>query len=400
MNRVAFLVLLAFAFVLPWEDSVMLPGVGSIGRLFSMLLLVTGALALLTSGGVRLKRPTLFLVLFLSFTLWSAASFLWSLDQAATLGQAAIRVQLFLLAFFIWQLVDSSERRLAVLQAYVLGCTAAAGSAIINYLMGMEAVYQRYSVTGVDPNEFATFLALGIPMAWIILISGRHRGLFWPTLLFIPLALLGIVLTSSRGGALVALVALSVIPLTLAAVPRSSRKALWLVAVVSAGGLVIAAPQLAELLDSSLERLSSTTRELSSGTLNERAELWSAGFQLFEEHPFVGVGAGAFPLAVRPFAGIEKVAHNSFISVFVELGPAGLLLLLAMLLTAALPLLRLPRAEGICYLILLGTLALGMLPLTWEGRKITWFILALVTTPAAVIINGWVRHSSQEKISA
>lgn len=387
MNSVAHALLLMLAFVLPWEDSMVLPGIGSIGRLFSVLLLAASSLALLVPGGIRLRRPSLFLLLALGFVLLSCISLLWSLDPSSTLVQLAIRLQLFLLVFFIWQLVDSPGRRLAVMQAYVLGCCVAALNAVLNYATGSEAVYQRYSASGTDPNEFATILALGIPMAWLIVLSGRHRPLFWPTLLSIPLAVFGVLLTSSRGGALVTLAALACIPLTIAALPRRRRTAVWLVAAMGMSGLALAGPQLADFLSSSLTRLASTSRELSSGTLNERSEIWSAGFRLLEGHVLRGVGAGAFPEAVAPLVGDPKVAHNTFISILVELGPLGLLIFVTALLSVALPLLRLPRQEMICYLLLAGTLVLGLLPLTWEGRKVTWFVLALLTTASTVIVG-------------
>jgi O-antigen ligase len=264
----------------------------------------------------------------------------------------------------------------------------AALSATFNYITGSESVYQRYSATGTDPNEFATILALGIPMAWVILLSGRHRAWFWPTLLYIPLALFGVLLTSSRGGALVTAVALMVIPLTLQALPRRRKAAFWLVAVLGLAGLVMAGPQLAEFIGTSVARLSSTSRELASGTLNERSEIWSAGFSVFAEHRWLGVGAGAFPEAVAPLAGLPKVAHNSFVSVLVELGPAGLLIFLLIFLCVALPLLRLPGRELICYAFLFGTLLLGLLPLTWESRKVTWFILSLLTTVSSLVLGA------------
>lgn len=388
MNRFAYLMLLGLAFVLPFEDSIMIPAVGSIGRLFTALLMLSGMLALFVPGGIRLRRPSLFLLLAGAYTLWSVASIFWTVDQSVMLVQAGVRVQLLLLVFFTWQLLEGEARQLGALQAYVLGSTAAAISAILNYLAGAEAVFQRYSVSGVDPNEFATFLALGIPAAWFIILSGRHRNLFWPTLLFIPLALLGILLTSSRGGALVALVALSAVPLTLSELPSGRKRSFWFAAILAAAGLTLAAPQLVDVFESSIQRLASTSQELTSGTLNERSELWNAGLDLYEQHSLLGVGAGAFARAVGPYAGTENVAHNTYISVLVELGPLGLLLLLSILLSVGLPLLRLPAAQQVCYLILLLTLVLGMLPLTWEGRKITWFMLTLITAAGTLVLSG------------
>lgn len=388
MNRLAYLLLLGLAFVLPFEDSIMIPAIGSIGRLFATLLLLSGTLALIVPGGFRLRRPSPLLLLASVYLFWSAASIFWTLDQTVMLVQIGTRLQLLLLVFFTWQVLASENRQLGALQAYVLGCSAATVSAILNYLAGSEAVFQRYSVSGVDPNEFATFLALGIPAAWYIILSGRHKRLFWPTLLFIPLALLGILLTSSRGGALVALVALSVVPLTLSALPRSSKRAFWGVTLVTVAGLSVAAPQLVDVFESSIQRLASTSRELTSGTLNERSELWNAGLNLYEQHPLLGVGVGAFPRAIAPYAGTENVAHNTYVSVLVELGPLGLFLLLSILFSTGLPLLRLPTARQICYLILLLTLALGMVPLTWEGRKITWFMLTLITAAGTLVFRA------------
>lgn len=388
MTRVARFTLVCLAFVLPWEDSLVVPGVGSIGRVLTLLAITTGFLALLAPGGLRLRRPTIFLAAALAFFLWSGLSFFWSADRTATLVQFAIRGQLFLLVFFIWQLATDRAGQLALLQAYVLGCIVAVFSAIFNYVSGSEAVYQRYSASGVDPNEFATILALGIPMAWIIVLSGRNRLLAWLSLLFIPLAIFGILLSSSRGGALVALVGLSIIPLTFAALPRTRRRAVAAVAALGVLGLLAFAPEIGSTFTASVERLAGTSRELSTGTLNERSEIWSAGLTLFESHALLGVGAGAFPEAIARFTHVPKVAHNSFISIMVELGPLGLLLFGAVCLSVAVPLLRLPRLELLSYLVLLITLLIGLVPLTWEGRKFTWFVLALISAAAGTVLGS------------
>src|SRR5690606_34663340 len=94
---------------------------------------------------------------------------------------------------------------------------------IRNFVLGNEAVYQRFSVSNTDPNDYALILALAIPMAWDLFANQRGyvRVL---NLLCIPLALVGIILTGSRGGSLAAAVALLVIPLGFMSLDRFGRR--------------------------------------------------------------------------------------------------------------------------------------------------------------------------------
>lgn len=386
MNRLATLALLAFAFVLPWEDSLLVPGVGSLGRISGLLLLVCALPGLFHGNRLRLRLPSVLLLAMTLFVIWSALSYFWSADPAATLRHSVSRLQLLALVFLIWQLIERPQHLQRVMLAYVLGCYVAIGSAVVNFLSGTEFVYQRYSATGTDPNDFATMLALGIPMAWL-LIQKRTGGIwFWPLLLYLPAVLGAILLTSSRGGAIVTLLALLVIPLTIRSLDLPRRLGFWFMAGVAALGLIYAAPLVIETVSSSLQRLSSTAAEVASGTLNERADLWEAGRRAFEDAGLLGTGAGAFENTVAPYAGQPKIAHNTYLSVLVELGPVGLLLFLSCLLATALPLLRLRDPERTILLVLLLTLVVGLLPLTWEVRKVTWFVLVLVTAAGTTVI--------------
>ena len=67
-------------------------------------------------------------------------------------------------------------------------------------------------------------------------------------------------------------------------------------------------------------------------------------------------------------------------------GPTLLLFVLC-LLSVTVPLLRLPDPERRVLLILGLTLVVGLLPLTWEVRKVTWFVMVLMTTMGTVVIS-------------
>ncbi len=387
MTRLAALALLGFAFVLPWEDSLVLPFLGSIGRVSGLVLMVAALPALFVQGRLRLRYPSVFLVLMALFMLWSSLSLYWSQDPANTFAHVITRLQLLVLAYLVWQLMETPLHALGAMRAYVLGCYVAVGSAAYNFVSGSEATWQRYSAAGTDPNEFATMIALGIPMAWLLVHREKRTLWFWPLLLYLPVALGAVVLTSSRGGALVTIVALLVVPMTLHALKARRRVAFWALAAVGMVGMLQFAPQISQFASTSINRLLSTVSEVTEGTLNERALIWDAGFRVYEQNPLLGVGAGGFEKSVASIIGFERVAHNTYISVFVETGPVGLVLFGAALLAALASVWRNPPVERAVLLVLLMTLLVGIIPLTWEYRKVTWFVLVLATAFGTTVIG-------------
>ena len=76
-------------------------------------------------------------------------------------------------------------------------------------------------------------------------------------------------------------------------------------------------------------------------------------------------------------------AHNTFFSILLEEGVIGFALFFALLLTLMLSAWRLPHVERIFWLCILATWAVGALDLTWEDRKPTWFIFALLIAVTA-----------------
>jgi len=71
-------------------------------------------------------------------------------------------------------------------------------------------------------------------------------------------------------------------------------------------------------------------------------------------------------------------AHNTFLSVLVELGVAGALLLLALLASLYYSALRMPYVEKCFWIVLLTTWVVGVSALTWEYYKPTWLLFGLL----------------------
>ena len=134
------------------------------------------------------------------------------------------------------------------------------------------------------------------------------------------------------------------------------------------------------------QRLATTTTELTRGTLHRRTLIWKAGLRVLRRHPVRGIGAGAYPEAVRPQLGIPGVpghyyvAHNTFLSVLVECGAIGFGVYALLLGTLAMYVWTLPSTERALWAIMLAVWAVGVSTLTWEHYKPSWLIVALIMT--------------------
>jgi O-antigen ligase len=129
--------------------------------------------------------------------------------------------------------------------------------------------------------------------------------------------------------------------------------------------------------------------EVQGGHFGGRGKLWEAGLEVFPENPVFGYGTGGYKSAITPKLGLAaQVAHNSFLSVLVEQGIVGFLLYMMMFLAVFRSILKLPVLERRFALVLLVTLAVAMLPLTWEDRRPAWFVLAALVGLSNAPIAG------------
>jgi len=138
MSNAAFWSLWCFVFVLPWDKFILMPVLGSIPRLVGLAASAVGVVHVLARRRVRpLSWFHLFAIL---FVLWAGVSAFWSIDPQATRVRFLTYIQLVVLVWLIWEIAWSPERQRALLQAYVLGVSFAAGFTIHTYLLGVPAI--------------------------------------------------------------------------------------------------------------------------------------------------------------------------------------------------------------------------------------------------------------------
>ena len=376
MSKVAFWSLWCFILVLPWDALTKLPVLGSIPRLVGLVASAVGVLYILARR--RVRPLSWFHVFAVLFVLWAGATSLWSVDPEATQTVFLTYLQLLVLVWLISEIAWSPARQRALFQAYVLGAGVAAVLTIHDYLSGvfaLDTVAGRFAALNQDPNDLGLTFALGLPMAWYVSLSQARGAWLW--CLYLPLAITAILLTGSRGAVLTGLVGLSIIPWTLRRMRLRTKVALYALA---AGSLVLASYLVP---NASLARIASTRADIEAGYFGGRGPVWLAGLEVAREHPLVGVGAGGYPEAVEPTIHQGMVAHNVLLSILVEDGTVGFLLFVAMLVALLTPLRQLPALHRRLSIVLLLTLAVGTMALSWDHRKQFWFVLGMLAVQVA-----------------
>jgi O-antigen ligase len=387
MSQLAFALLWLTVFSIPGEQIVPIEGFGSTTRVIGAVAITIGVFYVLLSGSRRKLAP--FHVVMLLFVMWSSVTTFWSIDLARTAIRITTYVQLAIFGWLIWELAWSRKQQGALLQAYVLGAYIGVLSTLYVFLSGSPpAEAGRYAAFD-NPNELGATMALAIPMAWYLsLRQQRHRGLIWLNRTCIPLALIAVTLTASRAALIIALASLLIVPWTF---PRLSITAKVGTFLAASGVLYVAGTFVPQ---ASQARLRTTGTEIATGDLSGRGPIWRAGTEAFLRDPLVGVGAGTFPIAVRPILGYDKPSHMAYLSVAVEQGLVGLLLFMSMFAANLISLPRMPSLERKFNTVLILTLAIAMLPANWDYKKQPWFVLSLVAAQAAVAIEGRSRSSN------
>jgi O-antigen ligase len=370
MRRIAWVLLLLFAFAIPWEYSLdMGEPLGNIARLVGLFVLLEAIPALLQAKRLRAFGPMQWLVL--AFYLWFCCTYFWTIDPVETVGKMRGYFQEFMIVWLVWEFAESAGDLRALLRATVAGCWLLALLTLANFATASAIAGQiRFVAEGQDPNDVARFLDLGFPLAALLVNSEPRRP--WRLLAagYLPLGFVAVLLTASRGGFLAAVVGL-VGSAVLLAYGHPRR--------VLAGFMAL--PPLAVVLwflipHGSFLRLATISEQLQSGDLNQRWNIWTAGWHAVQRAPFFGTGAGTFVSAAGT-ASIDT-AHNTALSIAVGGGLCALFLA-SMIVAAAIW--SITQIRGPLRWAMATALAVWLLTslvATVEEGRTTWLLLALI----------------------
>jgi putative inorganic carbon (HCO3(-)) transporter len=290
---------------------------------------------------------------------WAALAFLAAaLVSVAVAVDDSVAAGKFLMlsgsvvVFALITLTVRDWRRLEIVMAGgVLAGLVVAAHAIFQYLTGdfsrigfidgSGTVEYRVTSFFSHPNQLAGFLAVLIPVAAALARHATMRPLRVAAAALVPLALVAVVLTYSRG----ALVGLLALPLIMVRNPRT-----WPLLAVALVAIALVTPGVwrARIADAG---------SLQSPEIATRVEIWAAAIEGFGQRPVLGWGLNNFPQAYialerpgRNFLGaggfdVPPTAHNLYLNVAVEQGLVGVMALVLLGIAVVQMTIRLRRSE-------------------------------------------------------
>lgn len=219
--------------------------------------------------------------------------------------------------------------------------TGLGGTGVESY-GGTTETYVRAEGLFTHPNQLGGFLALTIPPVVALAVSERTPWSRAAAYGLASAALLGLVLTYSRGAWVSTGAGL------LALLP-ALKKGSWILP----GALLVAGAFATS--GAVLERLGSITTAGNDPAFTSRFEIMRASLDLVAEHPLLGVGLGNFQVAYGNLMvqnlpllsyslGVPPQAHNLFVNLAAEVGLVGLLAFVALLVVAFRKMLRVHSA--------------------------------------------------------
>lgn len=380
MRKIAWALLLLFAFTIPWEYSLDLgEPLGNVARIAGLLVLLAAIPALLQAGKLRKPGPMQWVVL--SLYLWFCLTCFWTVEPAVTLSRMRGFFQEMMLVWLVWELAESPEDLRSLMRTYLAGAWVLALLSLANAgsVEAIAAGQIRFAAPGQDPNDAARFLDLGLPLAALLLQSERR----WPARLlamgYLPMGLVAVLLTASRGGFLAAALALAGCALLLG---RSQSR---MVLAGAASLPVLSAVLWFSVPHETLQRLATIPGQLQSGDLNQRWAIWTAGWRAFERAPFLGSGAGSFVSA----AGTNPLdtAHNTELSIVVGGGLIALSLAIAILVLAVRAALSTRGPLRLALVTVLLVLVVAAQVDTVEENRATWLLLGIMALAGRLAVE-------------
>jgi len=301
---------------------------------------------------------------------------IWSIDPERSVHGGLEVAKHFLFFVAVVNTVNTPKRiRLAIL-LYAIAAIVPGWGTFSNWWhdeLLVEGFRGRWLGVMADPNHDAMALVAAVPLLLYLVTAGDR---YWKRIIAfagVPVLLMGIVATHSRGGSLGLAAAIVVWALT------SKRKLLaGTLAALAAAGVFLFAP--ASFWQRN-ETIATYEEDLS---VQGRLEAWQVAERILKERPLLGVGESAFLAAWGQYAPLEYdggqryAAHNLHLEVLGQLGLVGLFGMTVFLLCSLWSAFRARNGEmanesRAIFAALVGYLVCQQ----FSGYALSWFTYAL-----------------------
>lgn len=324
----------------------------------------------------------------LSYT-WTEMPVPYEIPQAVS-SEQALKSNLYALmvALLVFQLVQDRQGLQRVYLAFLVGSFWLIYMMVKDYQVTAQTV--RHEIKDFDANEVSVKLAMVMPLAIHLLIQSRQWWSRLTGLVYIPAAMFTILITGSRTGSIIMLIGL------LGFVPVVKRSGL-IGKAASVLAVVVALIVIAQVIPpKTIERIFTTGKEISSGTLNERSVIWANAYEEWEESPLYGHGLGSFRRIINPY-NVDYTAHNSYVAITAEQGIIGLCLYLTVIGSVAVCAWRLSGDDRLLMVSMLLVMVIGQMSLTLQDRMHIWLGYALIALN--VYLNNNNNQGQSERLT-
>jgi hypothetical protein len=368
--------LFLFVALVPVEDTLVIPGIGTLSRSIGIAFAAVYAiprLGRLSAGALGLAGWGL--------VGWAGLSLLWAARPDATVGPLQTLVQLTVIAYLIADVVihDPGIVR-PLLWAYSISAAVTALIGVVGFgLGGMNTDVRVAALAGQNPAQYASLL---LPAFIFGLYEAVNRRLVWASVTLAVLCFAGIVLSGTRSVWLASLVVIFLLML-----PRLGARRAFAV-LVGVGIVALVTVQIPSVANLIAARVGTATESGGAG----RTDIWSAGLRVLESSPVIGVGYGNFPYVVGGtfrsalLSASELTAlapHSVIVGPAVELGLVGLVLIALLIV----PLVIRPGwgPDGSVVQAILAALMIDALFIDIFGyRKEVWIAIGLASGLASL----------------
>lgn len=410
---------LLIAFFLPFERL----GAYELGdttvRISQVLLVITATAWLLRQVMVkttRLARNPILLPI-AAFFVVNSISLLHSVNLGRSLLILLFTLFTASLAFLIPNLIRTTEQVKRVIVFVLISFTLVSAFGLFQFagdmlglppeMTGLRELYTkdilgftRVQSTAYEPLYFANYLLIPIAILFALFLARQGR-LHWPlTLGLFALGMIVLVLTVSRGGYLAAAAMLATVGIFyLRKLFRPEMIALFIVAVVVGGWVVIQSLGVGGGLFT-LDKFEEHILNVFYGaSFDERVYTIEQAQQAWHEHPWVGIGVGAFGPWAAPHPQYMPedgwlIVNNEPIEILAETGIIGLLVFIGIMTMLVIRSLRAIRTTRDTYLraVMVALLAalVGVLVQyqTFSTLYImhVWFLIGLMIAVQNIIL--------------
>lgn len=369
---ILYTILYLFFFLTPIESiSIIQGGNFSLPKL-SVLLLIIVYLFRTSRGKLY---PNAFLGIMGLYSVWTLISSVFSINaEGAVARWLSFLVPLLVLIYVLNRLVTNEKIISNIMLSFVAGCCLPICVMIYLTMQGVTGELNRMTAFEQDQNELSVMLSIAASFVFILLKQKNDKIISILLVVFLCVCLFAILLTGSRTG-LIIFLAVSILGL----VSYGKKGIAW--AILS---IMIIVPLILPFIpESNIERLLQTQEQVVEGDLTGRGYIWERGLTAFHSQipirMLIGVGYEQFQFLYNQNYGTFTASHNTYLSVYVELGIIGFLIFLYILFYVfrkTITLCRLNRT--LVYLGMFLPIIIAMMTLCLQTRRWLWIILFMI----------------------